>query len=412
MSGARLKHLLDLNDSGVWGDEPNGTDDVVVLRSTDITLDGSWDVTEPALRAIEVSQRVRKILRPGDLILVKSSGSQAHLGKTALVDEGIAALRCTFSNFVQRLRPGNLASSRYLWYLLNSKYATAQLDLLGTTSTGLRNLSGSVVGEITLPVTDVASQIAISEFLDEETSRIDDLIDKKQRLVELCIMRRASEIANVVETHAIEHMKLGRFVQSITQGASPQAEARYCEPHEYGLLKLSAVKSGSFVSTENKALPADYPIDKRLLVRPGDLLVTRSNTPSYVGDVCAVRSTPPNLVLCDLIYRLRLDDRLDPNFAALALLNPEVRGTLRSLARGSSQSMVKLRGEDITSVVIPYCEMRAQTLAVMAADAIGREHDALASRLRRQMDLLRERRQALITAAVTGQLEIPGVSAA
>ena len=56
----QLKHWLRRNDSGVWGDDPDGDDDVEVLRSTDIALDGSWRRDEPAMRKISSRDRARK----------------------------------------------------------------------------------------------------------------------------------------------------------------------------------------------------------------------------------------------------------------------------------------------------------------------------------------------------------------
>jgi len=45
-----IKRLLDANDSGVWGQDPTGQDDTIVLRSTDIAQDGSWRIQDPANR--------------------------------------------------------------------------------------------------------------------------------------------------------------------------------------------------------------------------------------------------------------------------------------------------------------------------------------------------------------------------
>ncbi len=179
----RLKHFLELNDSGVWGDEPDGEDDATVLRSTDIALDGSWAITDPAKRSIAPDDRRGKTLIEGDLVVVTSSGSAAHLGKTARVTREVAELQACFSNFVQRLRANEQVESRYVFYVLNSTYGASQLEMLGTTTTGLRNLNGSILGAVRCPALPATQQREIADFLDAETARIDALIEKKRRMI-------------------------------------------------------------------------------------------------------------------------------------------------------------------------------------------------------------------------------------
>jgi type I restriction enzyme, S subunit len=99
-----FKALLARNDSGVWGEDTANESDVIVLRSTDQTVDGRWIIENPARRALTSRERAEARLEAGDLVVTKSSGSELHIGKTSLVDSSIAALGSCFSNFMQRLR--------------------------------------------------------------------------------------------------------------------------------------------------------------------------------------------------------------------------------------------------------------------------------------------------------------------
>ena len=87
-----LKYYLSSNDGGVWGENPDGINDTIVLRSTDIALDGTWNLQDPATRAITPAEQREKQLCEQDLVVVKSSGSAQHLGKTALVTRPIAEI--------------------------------------------------------------------------------------------------------------------------------------------------------------------------------------------------------------------------------------------------------------------------------------------------------------------------------
>ena len=46
---SKFKWEIDRNDGGVWGDDPDGENDTIVLRSTEQTVDGHWQIEDPAL---------------------------------------------------------------------------------------------------------------------------------------------------------------------------------------------------------------------------------------------------------------------------------------------------------------------------------------------------------------------------
>jgi len=214
----QLKHWLEANDSGVWGDDPSGESDTTVLRSTDIALDGSWTIVDPATRSIPDNQRLSKRLMSGDLVVVTSSGSEAHLGKTAIVNESVASLRPVFANFVQRLRAGPNAEPRFVRYVLMSTRTGEEMAVLGNTTTGLRNLNGTIIGATTFPGPPLAEQRAIADYLDVETARIDALIAKKQQLIHLLEERLFSAVPHDPGVDGVPYAPLRRFIHSIVDG--------------------------------------------------------------------------------------------------------------------------------------------------------------------------------------------------
>ena len=193
----KLGYLLVKNDSGTWGDDYDD-DGVVVLRSTEITLNGTWSIVDPARRMIPVKEYERCLLREGDLILTKSSGSEQHIGKTVIVDEDIAKMKCVFSNFMQRLRPENgKLLPKYLYYFLNVN-GREQLFYLSTTTTGLKNISGSTINALKIQLPTMYEQVIIANFLDQKTTEIDDLIADKEKLIELLQEKRQAIITEAV----------------------------------------------------------------------------------------------------------------------------------------------------------------------------------------------------------------------
>jgi type I restriction enzyme S subunit len=296
---------------------------------------------------------------------------------------------------------------RFLWWALHA--ATGELRAVATGST-FEAVTADDIGAVRIWCHQRLRQQEIADFLDAETARIDTLIEKKQRMIALTNeWLRASLDAAFPRTG--QRVRLGRFVSLLAQGTSPQAEGREAARSEWGVLKLSAVRLGRYRPTENKALPPEYEANAALVPQRGDLLVTRSNTPEYVGDACAVSEDVPYRMLSDLIYLLRLDRRLDPQYAAFALLSSDARRQIESAARGSSQSMVKLRGEDVKAVEIPYFSLEEQGMIVQEIESRRSAADRLVDRLEHQIALLREHRQALITAAVTGELDLAKAAA-
>ncbi|MET8490888.1 hypothetical protein ABZW51_08790 [Streptomyces cellulosae] len=296
------------------------------------------------------------------------------------------------------------ANLRWLYYVLQA------VDLRGPSQdVGVPGLSREAAYAMLVPdPPPLAEQRRIADFLDAETARIDKLVSFQERLYDLLIERdnslRDGLLHKLFETEG--EAPLRRVTLGIEQGTSPQCETTPASRGEWGVLKLSAVKRGRFDHAENKRLPDEVTPATAYEVKAGDLLVTRANTPSLVGDVAVVGEGASQLLLPDLIYRVRLTDTVSAEFIAQVALGRRTRALIEATARGSSQSMVKLRGEDIKSWPIPKIgkPQQAEFLHAIRQGTAQTQH--LRSLVQRQLALLTERRQALITAAVTGQFDI------
>ena len=193
----RLKAHLIRNESGVWGD--NFSDEgTVVLRSTEQTVTGGWKIISPARIKLSASEVTSALLKNGDLVVTKSSGSPNHIGKTTLVDDEVEQMHCCFSNFMQRLRLDKVTASAFVWRNLNSPIGREQLFFQSTTTTGLGNLNGTILGNCRLAFPPLAEQTAIVEYLDRKTAAIDDAIRHTERQIELVEEYRTRLIADVV----------------------------------------------------------------------------------------------------------------------------------------------------------------------------------------------------------------------
>lgn len=162
----RLSRLLETSDSGVWGDEDldNG---VSVLRSTNISNDGTIDFENLTFRKIPTKKRTAKLLRVGDIILENSGGGPKQpVGRV-----------CYFAghdhdhvvgNFCRRLRPDiKTVDSRFLFWRLFYGHAIGETLRYQTQTTGLRNLQFKAYADQLINLPPPSEQRRIVALLDE-----------------------------------------------------------------------------------------------------------------------------------------------------------------------------------------------------------------------------------------------------
>ncbi|KKW25292.1 MAG: HsdS protein [candidate division Kazan bacterium GW2011_GWC1_52_13] len=206
-----------------------------------------------------------------------------------------------------------------------------------------------------------------------------------------------------------EEKRLRFLVDSIEQGWSPQANSTPANEGELGVLKLSAVNHGQFLPHENKMIE-EIPFDQGVIFpEKGDILITRANTPELVGDSCCLNETYRNLIIADLIYRLKIKNtRVDGFYLVYFLLTREGRVQIESSARGANGSMVKLGQSHLKDFLILLPPLPEQQAIAAFLDRETGRIDALIAKKIKLLELLAEQRIALISRAVTKGLETSG----
>ena len=170
--------------NGIWGNDPNGSEDLPCVRVADFDrVRLRVRLEKPTLRAIAPGERNRRLLKKGDLLLEKSGGGDLQpVGVVMLYDHDAEAV-C--SNFVARMPVSARCDSSYLMYLHSHLYAIRLNVRSIKQTTGIQNLdSSSYLGEpVSFP--PLPEQAAIVRFLDHADRRIRRYIHAKQKLVKL-----------------------------------------------------------------------------------------------------------------------------------------------------------------------------------------------------------------------------------
>lgn len=194
----KVNHRTLANTGGVWGEDDPTENGKIVLRSTEINQNGSWDLNNAITRKLTMAEFKKAQLFADDLLITKSSGSSDHLGKTAIVSKQIENMGCAYSNFMQRLRLNNTFLPKYFFYLINNKIGRDQINYWGLTTSGLVNLNASLVGKFVFPIPPINEQKSISQYLDKKTECFDQLIAKVEKSIGIMQEFKASLISNVV----------------------------------------------------------------------------------------------------------------------------------------------------------------------------------------------------------------------
>ena len=193
----RLGVTVQSSQNGVWGAEPNGENDIACARVADFDrIRLQADMGKPTFRSIESGVIQTHLLYPGDLLLEGSGGGEKQpVGAVVLFDSEKPAV-C--SNFIAQLRPSNGFESRFLTYLHFTLYSARVNVRSIKQSTGIQNLDKASYLNEAVALPSLPEQRSIAAFLDRETARIDELVSREKRLIELLQEKRTALITRAV----------------------------------------------------------------------------------------------------------------------------------------------------------------------------------------------------------------------
>lgn len=183
-----VKRVKDFNIqyvSGVWGDyySEENDDGIFVLRSTEQKLNGELNIINPAY--IKTDYKSKNILREGDLLITKSSGSKSHVGKCSYISKEVASCKYAFSNFMIGIRvKDKKLDPEYLYFCINSKLIKRQIERNSMNVT-LNNLNQNNISNWFIPFFNIDIQKNIVIFLRNEIKIIDKKLKKYNKKIEL-----------------------------------------------------------------------------------------------------------------------------------------------------------------------------------------------------------------------------------
>ena len=173
-------------------------------------------------------------------------------------------------------------------------------------------------------------------------------------------------------------VRLKFLLHGMEQGWSPQCDNVPAEDHEWGVLKAGCANGWQFNPQENKRLPADLDPLPEYEVKPGNIIMSRANTTELLGSAAYVKETRPRLLLCDKLYRLKINaDRVSGEYLVSFLRSSLARAQMEPEATGSSNSMQNIGQDTVQNLIVPLPPLPTQRAIVAYLDRETEHLDAL-----------------------------------
>jgi type I restriction enzyme S subunit len=376
-------------------------------------------VTEPTalISDLAVQKTSTKLMRKGALIIAlagqgRTKGTVAQLGIDCFGNQSLSCIDARTDD------------DRFLFWWLTSLYR----QIRGLASDDSRDgLNQEMVGSIPIPIVEIHTQRITAYYLDRETARINGLIAEKERMLALLDEKRAALISRVV-TRGLDpnaplkpsgqewlgeipaHWGLQRLKQlAEVRGGLTLGKQYSGELLEYPYLRVANVQDGYLKLDDILTVEVPAPEAASNLLAYGDVLMNEGGDIDKLGRGCVWRDEIAPCLHQNHVFAVR-PHSVDSDWLALWTSTLQAKRYFESRAKRST-NLASISGSNIKELPVPLPPI-ADQLAIRQFLADRHSHfDAVRKELRDSLRLLSERRAALITAAVTGQIPLEEMTA-
>lgn len=417
----RLKQFCDVFPSNVDKKTSEGETGVRLCNYTDVYYNDFITASLEFMAATATEEQIEKFgLKAGDTIITKDSETADDIAVAAYVPQELPGVICGYH--LSMVRPKEAVNGAFVKRLFDSIYTKS---LMAVRANGLTRvgLSQYAIDNVELPLPPKEEQASITAFLDRETAKIDALIAEQQRLIELLQEKRQAVISHAVtkglnpkapmkdsgvewlgevpEHWEVTRIKnIGRGVIGLTYSPSEITD----ETNGIPVLRASNVQNGSLDWLDTVFVSSNP--SSELLVQPGDILIcARSGSRSLIGKNVLISESDINgpTTFGAFMTVLRCTD---PEFLKWTLSSTVFKSQSGAYM---STTINQLTQSTLMNTIIAFPPGRERFDICKFLESKAREIDCLSSETGRSVQILQERRSALISAAVTGQIDVRGL---
>ncbi|WP_426766416.1 restriction endonuclease subunit S [Erwinia aphidicola] len=416
-----LKRSINRCTNGIWGGDPDEVNDIIVLRVADFDRQ-SFNVSDLKLttRSIHPRDRRNRLLKKGDLLIEKSGGGEKTLvGCVVIFDKDYEAVT---SNFVAKMSPIEIYDSCFLKFVFSQLYAGKVNYPSIKQTTGIQNLDSDSYLMERFCFPSKAEQINISTFLNHETAKIDSLLEKQQQLIELLKEKRQAVISHAVTKglNPEAPMKdsgvewLGEVPESWDVCtiknivSTPITDGPHETPDFFSegvpFISAEAVSSGVIDFSKKRAcisLRDHEKFSKKYKPKLHDIYMVKSGATT---GITAIVETNEDFNIWSPLAAIRCNAKSDPYFSLYFLRSKPFQTAVElNWSFGTQQNigMGVIGNIHITRPPIPEAVGIANFLKLQCSN-----FERLINIAYEQIELMQERRTALISAAVTGKIDL------
>lgn len=361
----------------------------------------------------DAPSRARRVVRHGDVII---STVRTYLQAIAPIES--PAENLVVSTGFAVVRPSaNLYAGFCKYALRENRF----LQEVVSRSTGVSYpaINSSDLGDIPINLPPLENQKQIACYLDREISRIDNLILQKEHMLALLDEKRATLVDRIVTqginpSTSLKPSKL-EWLSSIPAHWNICQLKRTWTSSDYGLsenirneggisvLRMSCIVDGRIDTSKSGTISE---VDDNLLLRQGDLLFNRTNSLDQIAKVGLVDFVPQEpLTFASYLVRIRTNKYTTPGYLTALLNSPSFLNFARknSIPAIGQANLSPTRYGEINIPLPPLKEQ--QDIAEYIAQQ-EKKIKPLRNSIKKSLNLLTERRAAIITAAITGKIHL------
>ncbi|WP_433657899.1 restriction endonuclease subunit S [Nocardia sp. CA-128927] len=360
-------------------------------------------LTDDLPRAEDLSNY--KVCSAGDIVLNRMRAFQGAIG--------ISPERGLVSPDYLVLRPNADVDSGYLHHVFKSTWfvgeMTSRLRGIGNIESGAvrtPRINPEDLGDISIPIPPLGEQRRIADFLDTIVAQIDQMCDARRAQRAILEERRRSIIDNRIDNlKPARCIRLG-YLSIVQSGITVDANRKVDKDSiYYPYLRVANVQEGYVDLTELSTIAIPRAMARSSRLRNGDVLMTEGGDLDKLGRGTVWRGEVDNCLHQNHVFAVRpRRDIVIPDYLAMLTGSSFARIYFESTGNKTT-NLASTSSSKIRDFRIPVPDLNTQRTTFAEAEAEQSYVHQLARELDRQLAVLVERRQGLITAAVTGQLD-------
>jgi len=398
-AGARLLEVAEAWTSNVDKHTVEGQPAVRLCNYVDVYKNDAITDSIDFMSASATREQIQKFrIRRDDTVITKDSETADDIGIPAFVEYEADDLICGYHLAI--VRPDNRrVIPKFLYWALDSEPTARQWSVTaaGVTRVGIRSTD---LNKVTFPLPPLDEQRAIAEYLDQETAQLDALVAKQEEFIGLLWERRRSAIEQRLSSVIARRTSVRHLARVVSGSGFPVSEQGQVG-EELPFFKVkdlkSAVQGGALDLAEDSVSRDTAKALGASIIPKGSLAFAKVGAALLLGRVGVL---PVDGCIDNNMSALVLKTAFEPSFARYVMLTFDFK---RFVLPGPVPSLDMDGLREFRVPVLAYEEQRA--IATYLDEQTSRI-DTLIAKAEEHITLAKERRSALITAAVTGQFDV------